>query len=262
MLTKSLSFKNLIIEIIKEHKEIGKFYLHTHIRTKYTLEDIIDNIFYVLKTGIPWRALQSSINWQSVYFHFKRFVTNNIFKNLYLMLRNKYFAKNKTEIQIIDSTFIANKFGKNNIARNVFFKNKNCNKISYLTDVNGVPLSVLVNSGNVHDNKFIDQHINDIWIVNRSYNKSNTLLADKAYEGQNIRNSLKDKCYKLVVPPKKNLKIQHRINKKLYKKRIKVEHTFQKLKVFRRIQIRYDSNINTFLHFIYLATSFIIFDNM
>jgi transposase len=181
---------------------------------------------------------------------------------MYLSLKLQYFSNNKTEVQIIDSTFIANKYGRNTIARNIFFKNKNCNKISFLTDSKGVPLSVLVNTGNVHDNKFIDDHINDIFVINKKYNTKNILLADKAYEGRDIRSSLKLQNYKLVIPPKKNCKKRYPFNKKLYRKRIRVEHAFQKIKAFRRIQIRYDSNIDTFLGFIYLATSFLIFNNL
>ena len=58
---------------------------------------------------------------------------------------------------------------------------------------------------------------------------------------------------------KRTQKIKYQFNKKLYKKRIFVEHTFQKLKVFRRIQIRYDSLINTYLFFLYQILFLIIF---
>lgn len=255
-----LSFKSFIIQAIIKNPNIGKFYSKKQTNSKYKLADIIDDIIYVLKTGIPWRALKSHINWRSVYFHFNRFVNNDIFKQLYLDIRLKYFINNKTSIQIIDSTFISNKYGKNTIARNIFFKNKNCNKISYLTDVNGIPLSVLINKGNIHDNKFIDEHINDIYFINRRINKSNILLADKAYEGKNIRTFLCNNKYKLYIPKKKNSKIVYDFDKILYKKRINVEHTFQKLKTFRRVNIRYDSNFCTFCSFIYLATFIIIFN--
>ena len=40
-----------------------------------------------------------------------------------------------------------------------------------------------------------------------------------------------------------------------YKRRISTENTFQKLKVFRRIQIRYDLFIDTYLGFLFLAIS-------
>jgi len=250
-----LVIKNIILNSI----EIKHFYLKSHPNTKYSLDCILNEIFYVLKTGISWRDLRSTIKWQSIYFHFQRFIKFNIFKTLYLQLRKTYFTNNKTNIQIIDSTFIANKYGKNNIARNAFFKNKNCNKVSILTDINGVPLSVLINSGNVHDNSFIYTHINDISFLN---NNKTLLLADKAYEGKNIRNNLKIHNYSLMVAKKKNAKSIYKFNKKIYKKRIIIENTFQKLKIFRRIQIRYDSLVNTYFGFVFLAISSIIFKNI
>ncbi len=262
MPTKILSFKEILIDTIIKNKNIGHLYLTNYHNTKYKLVDIIDDILFILKSGVSWRSLRSPIKWQSVYFHFKRFVTNNIFKQFYLSLRSQYFANSKTDVQIIDSTFIANKYGKNKIARNIFFKNKNCNKISYLTDSKGIPLSVIINSGNIHDSKFIDDHINDIFFLNKQHNNKNILLADKAYEGKDIRNSLLKNNYRLIIPPKKNTKVKYHFNKKLYKKRINIEHTFQKLKVFKRIQIRYDSNIDTYYSFVYLATSLIILNNI
>jgi transposase len=253
------SFKKLLTNTILQNADIGHLYQKMHPNSKYKLDDILEEIIYVLKTGISWRNLRSIIPWKSIYFHFQRFVKNGIFKSLYLLLRNKYFANNKTHVQIIDSTFIANKCGKDQIARNSFFKNKNCNKISLLTDEKGVPLSVLTNSGNVHDNSFISKHVDDICAINKQYNKKVILLADKAYEGKNIRANLKPFNYSLMIPKKKNSKTSYKFNKKLYKKRIRVEHTFQKLKVFRRIYARYDSYIATYLEFIFLAVSLIIF---
>ena len=263
-----VSFNTTIKNIIFNSDDIKRYYLKIHPNTKYSLDSILNEIFYVLKTGISWRDLRSSIKWQSIYFHFQRFVKFNIFKKLYLQLREPYFANNKTDIQIIDSTFIANKCGKNKIARNVFFKNKNCNKVSLLTDVNGIPLSVLVNSGNVHnnvhnnvhDNSFINAHINDIAFLNK--NKKTLLLADKAYEGKNIRDNLKNNNYSLMVAKKKNAKTKYKFNKETYKKRIVIENTFQKLKIFRRIQIRYDSLVDTYFGFLFIAISIIIFKNI
>lgn len=203
--------------------------MKSHQNTKYKIDDILDKIFFVLKTGISWRNLRSTINWKSVYFHFQRFVKNDIFKTFYLQLRNKYFSNNKTNIQIIDSTFIMNKYGKNKIARNIFFKNKKCNNVSLLTDSKGIPLSVLVNSGNVHDNSFIVDHVNDIYFINKIHNKNVTLLADKAYEGKNIRNKLKQLKYSLMIP-KKNSKIIYTFNKTIYKKEFTLSIPFNKLK--------------------------------
>ena len=95
----------------------------------------------------------------------------------------RYYKNNKNGIQIIDSSFIQNKYGKNKKARNKFFKNKNCNKISLLADGDGVPLPVFVNKGTVHDISFMGNHIKDCYFVYKN-NKRNLLLADKGYESR------------------------------------------------------------------------------
>ena len=173
-------------------------------------------------------------------------------------MRKKYASVFPINQQIIDSTFILNKFGRNVIARNKFFKNKNCNKISIITDIKGIPLSVISNSGNVHDLTFIDQHIKDMEKLNNK-DELTILLADKGYVSKIKKESLIHKSYDLVYPPKKNMKEPFKINKELYKKRIYIEHMFQKLKQFRRISSRYDCFIHTFDAFVYLSCSFIVY---
>ena len=80
--------------------------------------------------------------------------------------------------------FILNKFEHNKIKRNKYFKNYN--KIFMITYNFGVPLSIFIDSGNVHDLSFIEKHMNDMCILrnrNKNKNKNNfLLLADKTYE--------------------------------------------------------------------------------
>ena len=256
MTTINISFKKYLIDTIVNDNNIKHFYTNTFPNSKYTISDIIDGILYVLKTGIAWRDYISFIHWQSLYFHFSRFVKFNIFKKMYLKLRAKYFKNNTTDIQIIDSTFIMNKYGKNKIKRNKYFKNKNCNKISIVTDVNGIPLSAIVNTGNVHDLTFINKHINDMYIFNSRFNKAGiVMLADKSYESFKTRQHISNYNYTLMIPKKANAKNVYYFNKQIYKKRIVVENTFQKIKNFRRIMIRYDSLLKTYYSFVFLAIS-------
>lgn len=252
------SFKELIKKFILEHRTLKKFYCKSYPNSKYSLDTIIEDILFVLKSGVSWRDSRSVIHWQSLFWHFQRFTKFNIFGSIFHQLRKSYSSKNSIGLQIIDSTFILNKFGKNKIARNKFFRNKNCNKISVVSDSNGIPLSVLIKSGNHHDLSFIGNHISDLRILTKKY-KSVTLLADKGYVSQKIKNSLILKKYNLVYPNKKNMKKVTPIDRNLYKKRINIEHTFQKLKLFKRILCRYDSFISSYYSFVLLACSFLIF---
>jgi transposase len=269
------SFCNIIKDMILKNPFIRQTYIHKHPNTKYSIDTIINDILYVLKTGISWRNVRSIINWNTLYWHFSIMSKCNIFKDVFNNLRNQYISKHDMSIQIIDSTFIMNKCGKNKIARNKFFKNKNCNKISIITDIRGereihriiaqkicdadfVPLSALIDSGNKHDLSFVLNNVKDI----RHFNKHKfTLLADKGYVSRNLKEQLINFNCNLIYPPKRNMK-QQVIDKQLYSKRIYVEHAFQKIKQFKRISVRYDSNIDTFTSFVYLSLALLINRNI
>lgn len=257
----NISFIDILTKIILSNKNIKQFYIKSFPNSKYSLKSILSEILFILKTGISWRDCRSNINYQSIYYHFKRFVKFGIFKKLFINLRSTFIRSNKTNVQIIDSTFIMNKYGKNFVARNKFFKSKNCNKVSLLTDINGVPLSALINVGNTHDIKFLKSHLNDLCYLNKKYNTNVCILADKGYESKIIRNKISPK-YSLMIPKKSNMKISYQFDKFLYKNRIHVEHSFSKLKNFRRIMVRYDSNIINFSEFLFLALSQMIFNKL
>ena len=163
------------IDIIKEIKEIisnseiRSTYFKKHSNTKYTLEEIINELIYVLKTGVSWRNLRGKINYKTLYWHFTKFIKNNIFLKLFEKMRNIFNSFNKIKINeftylLVDSTVIWNKFGIDRLGRNKYYKNKKSIKISLLTDVNGIPLSVFFINGNKHDNTTFTNHVDDMFL--------------------------------------------------------------------------------------------------
>src|SRR5690348_6243895 len=54
---------------------------------KHPLRHILDAIFYVLRTGCPWRYLPANFPaWQTVYYHFRRMRLKGIWHLLYTAL--------------------------------------------------------------------------------------------------------------------------------------------------------------------------------
>ena len=138
-----------------------------------------------------------------------------------------------------------------NVERNKYFKNKKCVKLSVLTDINGIPLSTIIKSGNVSDVNFVYTHIKAPWKIrqslifqgalkefnnNKQYKKINVpllLLADKGYDSNNIRLFLYNNNIDSIISYNKRntkdpTKIKHltREQKKIYSKRIKIENFF------------------------------------
>ena len=108
---------------ILNHSILRNSYIKKHPNQKYKLDDILHDILYILKTGISWRQIRSNINYNTLFWHFKKMIKYNIFKDTYLLTRNSYYHQNKDNINtyLVDSTFIQNKNGRDNIARNKFF---------------------------------------------------------------------------------------------------------------------------------------------
>ena len=80
-----------------------------------------------------------------------------------------------------------------------------------------------------------------------------SLLMDRAYEGDNMRGTAQELGYSPVVPPKKNRTDPWEYDKELYKRRNEVERFFRRIKRFRRIFTRYDKLDIVFAGFILFA---------
>jgi transposase len=245
--------------IILASKHLKNTYDHKHTNSKYSLDLIIDELMYFLKSGVSWRLLRSTINSKTLFWHYRRFVDNNVFVRLFNKIKQVYLKKYIDDqcSLLIDSTIIYNKYGINKIGRNKFYKNKKVTKISLLTDIHGFPLSVLFMKGNYHDNHVFNTHIRDAIAI--IPNKKITIMADKAYSANNNYELLNTYNMKHIIPPRKNMRIAatYKYDKNEYIKRIKIEHIFARLKLFKRLDHRYDKYLKNYKEFVYLAFTFI-----
>jgi len=73
------------------------------------------------------------------------------------------------------------------------------------------------------------------------------LMADKAYDTNELLEWCRHKCVIPVIPPKANRTDQRDYDKHLYKQRHLIENAFLKLKQWRSIATRYAKTTATFL---------------
>ncbi len=245
-------------------------YAKTYKKQKYSAEEVIDNLLYMTQVGCSFKKAPKRMSTSNLHKHSQFLNQNNFFKNTYVCLLSKYLninQKEKLKHQSIDSTFIANKNGlRKNLARNGFNKNKYCLKVSFIVDSKGIPLSVLIKKGNIHDSQFFEDHLKNMLIDPKfSKIKKNPLsrpflLADTAYDSKNLRKTCTLNGYVPIIPfnsrnsknPKKTKKLTKE-EKIIYKKRIIVENSICWFKKKERVNVMKERSIEAYESFLFLS---------
>src|ERR687886_2162514 len=122
----------------------------------HSLRDVLDAIFYVLKSGCHWRLLPHDFPpWPTVYYHFRKLRLSGAWGLIYRALRDaerKRVGKNPVaSAAIMDSQSV--KTTEEGARSNGYYTHKNVKgrKRHLLVDTLGLPLSVYVTSAKVQD---------------------------------------------------------------------------------------------------------------
>ena len=123
-------------------------------------------------------------------------------------------------------------------------------KIHAMVDALGNPTAFFLTPGQAHDLKGADALLPQM--------KAEALLADKAFDAdERVIEPLLAAGKKLVIPPKRNRKVQRTFDREMYKARHLIENFFCKLKQYRAIATRYDKTARNFLAAVHLAATII-----
>jgi transposase len=107
-------------------------------------------------------------------------------------------------------------------------------KIHAVADARGLPLRIKIAPGNRNDNLFAK--------ILLKGKRAKYVIADQAYDTNDIRYYLMRRKGKAVIPSQPNRIDQAHYSKRLYKKRNLIERFFQRLKSFKRIATRYEKS--------------------
>lgn len=118
-----------------------------------------------------------------------------------------------------------------------------------LADTFGRPLRFCVTPGQASDITTAPDLLDGL--------KAGAVLADKAYDSNDLRERIASMNAKAVIPSKRNRKVFISHDTAIYKHRNQIERCFGRLKHFRRFATRYDRRTIHFTGFIHLAAAMI-----
>jgi transposase len=90
-------------------------------------------------------------------------------------------------------------------------------------------------------------------LMNERDSDPGIFLADRGYDSDAIRQDARDRGASAKIPTKRNRKIQHSVDRRLYALRSRIERFINLLKNSRRVAMRYDHTANGFLGFVLLV---------
>jgi len=120
-------------------------------------------------------------------------------------------------------------------------------KIHALVDAEGLPIALKLTEGQAHDGRSARDMLDDLV-------EGQILLADRAYDSDELRLNLKERGAWANIKPMPNRKNIPAFSPFLYRYRNLVERFFNKIKHYRAVATRYDKRADNFLAGIKLAS--------
>ncbi|MBP3556349.1 MAG: IS5 family transposase, partial [Thermoguttaceae bacterium] len=205
---------------------------------------VLNAILYVDENGCEQRALPRRYgHWNTVYRRFRRWAESGVLSQVMEVLQNEALSNADFSVLSLDSTFVKaspcaagalKKNGPQAIGRT---KGGRTTKIHAIVAGPTTPVALKLTPGNAGDAPVGREILRNLDVKRL---KSKFVLMDRAYEGDETRQTARDVGLKPVVPSKRNRRKLWRYNKKLYKRRNEIERFFRRIQDFRRIATRCD----------------------
>ncbi|WP_265039251.1 IS5 family transposase [Wolbachia endosymbiont (group A) of Yponomeuta plumbellus] len=216
-----------------------------HSKNEKRLRIFMEAVWYIVRSGCQWRLLAEIYgNYRSIHRRFKKWCEKGIWERLY-----KYTQDPDLEVHMIDGTIIrahacSAGYKKNSGGQEALGRSRGgfSTKIHALVDALGNPLKFMLTPGQRNDITQAEALTENI--------SNSTIVADKGYDSNTFITNLKSKGCKVVIPPKRNRKMQREYDKHVYKERHLIECFFGKIKHFRRIFSRFDKTAVVFMGFL------------
>jgi putative transposase len=217
---------------------------------QHAYREILNGIFYVIRTGCQWRNVPKDLPpWSVLYTYYRNWIRNGFWVRLHDSLRRKLRLaqgrKAKPSAAILDSQSV--KSTEWNEARGYDAGKKiNGSKRHLVVDTLGLVLSILVTPANVQDRDGAQDLLAGVF---GAYGTIRLVWADSGYAGQLVKWVWQEfrKCLDIVKPTPGTRGFQ------VQRKRWIVERTFGWLGRWRRLSKNYERKTDTAEALVYLS---------
>jgi transposase len=174
-------------------------------RPRKSSKKIMRALFFILRTGIPWKALplKFHVSPSTVHRRFQEWVEDQVFFNFWKKILEKYQKTNHEMMKwiAIDGSVAKSPLGGECVGPSPVDRRKIGTKKHICVDQNGIVLGITVSGANKHDNIFLQETLHNIPISLR-HNRI-VFAADTAYDAKNTRAFLKKKGFAAIIPHNK-----------------------------------------------------------
>lgn len=216
---------------------------------KPKLRKTVEGILYRMRVGCPWRDLPKTFGrWNTVFQKFNRWSS----KGKLMLIFKALVHEPDLEWEFIDGSIVkahqhsAGAASKENQAIGKS-RGGNTTKIHMAVDAYGLPIDFEITGGEVHDCKIAPEFIEKL-------PDADFTIADKGYDSEEVRETIRKKSSVPVIPRKSNSKTGNAdMDWCLYKYRHLVENLFARIKHFRALATRFDKLKRNYVSVVALA---------
>lgn len=217
---------------------------------------------WILETGAPWRDLPERFGpWQTIYGRFRAWVRAGRFGRVLAALQRELARAGRVRrLWCVDTTVIRASRAAGGARRtdaggepsdHALGRSRGGfgTKLSLVCDEEGTPLAVAMGPGQEHDIR----RFRDVMTRALRLGRPLALTADKAYSVTWVRDWLRRRRVRPIVPTRSDQRPVGHFARVAYRKRNVVERLVSWLKESRRVATRYEKLATTYLGMVQLA---------
>lgn len=219
--------------------------------------EVLNGIRWILRTGAQWADLPERYPpYQTCHRRFQRWVREGALERVRVAAARDLKERGKLDLseRFIDGTFVVAKKGGGCVGAT---KRGKGSKLMAVADRSGLPLAACVASAAPHEVTLVAPTLDSRFIDDLPQR----YIGDRAYDADPLDEALLNVGVEMIAPHRRNRKrpkTQDGRPLRRYKRRWKVERLFAWLGNFRRLVVRYERHVLSYLGFVYLGCILIL----